>query len=476
MNVLGWIALASASFGSCNPDGGKAKPNTEIAAADTAGSSTRTYPFFNGITEVNKGLKTGTVQLKGTVPGAGIRKLYLYEMEGKTNVLIDSTVVNGSTFDFGKKTYEAGMYAVGVNDQNTIAVILNPSEPVVEIGFKAVKLDNGPVAINSKENEGWFKYYPQEIMILQQIKDNMIAQAKSSLKDKFDQVIYEKDMQLANLQGDLIKQYPNTFFAKLLTWKQEPERSNKDKYWDNIDFTDESIVHCLVMPDRIQNFMRKFSGGAENGFLNCVDLVVEKSKVNERVLEFNLYNMLNGFYESGMENIAVYITDNYIFGEGCGDAEISNVLRSKAEGIVNLRIGKTPPNIQMKGIDGSNVDLYKLCAKNKYVLVMFWSSWCEHCKGEAPEVKFHYDNWHPKGFEILGVSVDSSRQPWEAAVKDRGFIFPNVVGMKLWDSKVAKDYKVTKTPAFFLLNSKAEIVLKPKSMREVNVWLTQNLK
>lgn len=476
MNLIGLIVLASATLGGCNP--GDSKENTkgnQVVAQDTSGAATKTYAFFNGVTDVNKGLKTGQVQVKGSFQAAA-GMVYIYEMEGKTNVKIDSTKVQGGTFDFGKDNYESGMYMIGVNDQNMMSFIISTAEPVVELSFKTMKMDNGAVSVNSKENEGWFKYYPQEIMYLQQIKDNLVAQAKSSLKDKFEQVIFQKQTELVNLQGQLISAYPNTYFAKLLTWKQEPERANKDKYWDNIDFSDESIIHSLVMPDRIQNFMRAHSGGKEVGFLNCVDLVVEKSKANERVLEFNLYNMLSGFYESGMENVSAYITDNYIFGEGCGDAEISNILRSKAEGIVNLRVGKTPPNIQMTTIDGKSFDLYKTCAQNKYTLIMFWSSWCEHCKGEAPEVVHYYKTWNPKGFEIVGVSVDSNRAAWEGAVKERGFTFPNVVGMKLWDSKPAKDYKVTKTPAFFLLNSKGEIVLKPKGIREVNEWLTKNLK
>jgi thiol-disulfide isomerase/thioredoxin len=108
--------------------------------------------------------------------------------------------------------------------------------------------------------------------------------------------------------------------------------------------------------------------------------------------------------------------------------------------------------------------------------VLFWSSYCEHCKGEAPEVKACYDAWSKKGFEILGVSIDRSPDAWKAALIERGFTFPNVCGMKDFQSPVAKDYRITRTPAFYLLNAKGEIVLKPKSIREVQGYLAKNLK
>ena len=61
-------------------------------------------------------------------------------------------------------------------------------------------------------------------------------------------------------------------------------------------------------------------------------------------------------------------------------------------------------------------------------------------------------------------------------MKYRVFTFPNVCGMKDYQSVAAKDYHVTKTPTFFLLDTNKKIVLKPKSIREVQTYLSGNLK
>jgi peroxiredoxin len=402
--------------------------------------------------------------------------MYLYSTYGKTNTKIDSTAVTGNTFSFRSQELEQGIYMVGPNDNNLASIIVNPSEKTVEIGFRSGKLEGSLFATNSKENEGWAKYLPQETNYLKQIKDLRIAAAKSSIKGELEKQILQKEIELANLQGQLIGEYPNTHLAKILTWRQEPERSDIAKYWNNIDFSDESLIHGLILSDRIQNFMRSFSKGEESGFINCIATVAEKAKANDVVLEFSLNQMLIGFYESGMENISTFIIDNYVNGESCGDADLSNIIKSTAESIQHLSVGKTPPNITGTSSTGQNVDLYRTAGSKKYTLVMFWSSWCEHCKGEAPEVKHCYDQWSGKGFEIVGYSVDTQKALWESAITQRGFTFPNVCGMKQWDSKAAKDYRVTKTPAFFLLDSEKKIVLKPKGIREVQAFLSKNLK
>ena len=65
---------------------------------------------------------------------------------------------------------------------------------------------------------------------------------------------------------------------------------------------------------------------------------MNKAKVNEKVFEFSLYNLLDGFYGSGLEDIATYIMEEYFYGEACGEIEINDLLRQKAQLIKNLQV------------------------------------------------------------------------------------------------------------------------------------------
>ncbi|MFN0032789.1 MAG: thioredoxin-like domain-containing protein [Flavobacteriales bacterium] len=470
MNLIACITIGATVLHGCDNANSSANNNSETmlaAATDT---------LVSGITAANSGMKTGAVELKGQLLSAKISKIYLWETRGKNTNKIDSAQITNATFTFGVKEYEQGIYMLGLNDKNMCSVIINPAESVCEVGFKSGMLEQSFYAINSKENEGWAKYMTQEPVLLKAIKDARVAGHKSpNMKVQYEELAKQKEAELLKVQTDLIAQYPNTHLAKILTWKQEPTKTEINKYWDNIDFTDESVIRSKVLSDRIESFMRTFSKGEESGFINCIATVAEKAKVNDHVLEFALNQMLVGFYESGMENICTFLIDNYVNGEACGDADLSNVIKNTAESIANLGIGKTPPNFTMDGTTGT-IDLYKTAAANSYTLVMFWSSWCEHCKGEAPEVKACYDKWNAKGFEIIGVSIDVNKTLWQNTLKEREFKFPNVCGMKEYLSPVAKDFRVTKTPTFFLLDKDKKIVLKPKGIKEVQTYLTNNLK
>ncbi|QDH78648.1 AhpC/TSA family protein [Echinicola soli] len=54
----------------------------------------------------------------------------------------------------------------------------------------------------------------------------------------------------------------------------------------------------------------------------------------------------------------------------------------------------------------------------QYLLVTFWASNCGYCRKENPAMVKVYEKYHAKGLEVFGVSVDSQREQWLAAIKE----------------------------------------------------------
>jgi cytochrome c-type biogenesis protein len=62
------------------------------------------------------------------------------------------------------------------------------------------------------------------------------------------------------------------------------------------------------------------------------------------------------------------------------------------------------PNVTFKNLEGGEVQLSSL--KGKVVLLNFWATWCEPCRGEIPILIGLQDKYASKGFTMLGASMD----------------------------------------------------------------------
>ena len=67
---------------------------------------------------------------------------------------------------------------------------------------------------------------------------------------------------------------------------------------------------------------------------------------------------------------------------------------------------------------------------------------------------------HPKGLEIVGVSLDRNKASWLRAIDDDGLIWNHVSNLKFWQDPIATLYKVRAIPASFILNEDGLIVSK----------------
>jgi thiol-disulfide isomerase/thioredoxin len=62
------------------------------------------------------------------------------------------------------------------------------------------------------------------------------------------------------------------------------------------------------------------------------------------------------------------------------------------------------PTIAIKDLNDKDVTLQQY--QGKVVLVNFWATWCEPCKSEIPMLIGLREKYGPRGFEILGLSMD----------------------------------------------------------------------
>ncbi|WP_299902186.1 TlpA disulfide reductase family protein [uncultured Aquimarina sp.] len=98
--------------------------------------------------------------------------------------------------------------------------------------------------------------------------------------------------------------------------------------------------------------------------------------------------------------------------------------------------------------------------KGKYVLVEFWASWCGPCIEDNPKLVKTYNTYKEKGFEIIGVSLDTNKKHWLKAIEKGNLPWMNVGDMKGSKTEVAQIYGVNGIPDNFLMDEQGIIVAK----------------
>ena len=145
-----------------------------------------------------------------------------------------------------------------------------------------------------------------------------------------------------------------------------------------------------------------------------------------------------------------------LLGEKAKASAQGKAIAAQIAKLESTAIGQIAPNFTITTPEGESISLYDI--KGKVKLIDFWASWCGPCRGENPHVVEIYKEYHPKGLEIFGVSLDNNKEAWVKAIADDGLVWKHGSDLKGWQSAPAQLYSVSGIPHTVLLDENNKII------------------
>lgn len=116
-----------------------------------------------------------------------------------------------------------------------------------------------------------------------------------------------------------------------------------------------------------------------------------------------------------------------------------------------IEVGLPVPAYATVSLTGDSVSLAK--EQGKVVLLNIWATWCHPCRDEIPELRAIHERYKDRGFELIGVSVDTDGT--DDAI--RTFMSEFRMTYPIWrdaDERISTQFLAVGVPATFLIDKR----------------------
>ncbi len=119
-----------------------------------------------------------------------------------------------------------------------------------------------------------------------------------------------------------------------------------------------------------------------------------------------------------------------------------------------------------KATDGKTVDLNGY--RGNVVVIQYWASWCEPCKAEMSVLKDLAIRYGKKGFQVIGVNLDSEAQAMNSYLQQNPLPWEQIHEEGGLDSKPANQLGILTLPTMILVDQKGRVVNRNVQVAELD--------
>lgn len=256
------------------------------------------------------------------------------------------------------------------------------------------------------------------------------------------------------LIGDLNKNFPGTADLEELMLQR---------------FEDNEIIYRLDIREEVKEYSRTYRdkpSQVEEAWYHYADGIISRSyrkeepiltAVNEFIDRFpnsehsdKLFSKALSFLRDteGEETLKTIILDKMPDGSTARGIISINNIKALQGRLFNLEFTDC--------VTETEIDLADW--RGKVVVVDFWATWCAPCRAELPEMKKIYNEYHSKGIEFVGISLDREEETLKSFCLRNEIPWPQYCAEAPGgDPYFDESWGITGIPTIFILDKEGRV-------------------
>lgn len=314
-----------------------------------------------------------------------------------------------------------------------------------------------------------------------------IVFSNGGIDPKFYEVrILTSEVKKGEFNLDVNMSYPQLYTLSYTSEKGRIVSHGGDYFIDGNtrSITVDSIVGCSELDGKTfleykNNFLPFFLGKETTCKLSIIAIIYRRDvHFGEKLLKYTQDNS-NSFVALWALIRVVNDNGHSLIFESVLDAFSDEMKKNKLwklakEDLMLVRIKENGkfPELNLK--DRQQVGVQLELPKSKYTLIDYWFHNCRPCLENFPKMKELYKTYKSKGFDIIGISVDRTKNisKWNERINEYELEWTNYLDEN--GLEAAKD-KIFTFPTTYLLDDNGRIIGKNLALHEIEEILKNNL-
>lgn len=147
-----------------------------------------------------------------------------------------------------------------------------------------------------------------------------------------------------------------------------------------------------------------------------------------------------------------------LFSDDLKQATSYKIFRKYLEKKIDLEKNGYTTNFNWKDINGKGYKFKDVIKDKKYMLMVFWASWCGPCREEIPNLKV-FNSKFSKKVSLVNLSIDDNFKNWKSAVEKENMPWLNLSGLPNDKFGIKKEYNIDTVPNLILLDQNGKVII-----------------